>query len=132
LAARADVRRLQEELARAQTTDTKEEAAVARAASLEGVNALLEAAVAGLQREWDKARHCGAEDQEELSRQLASLRTRLEAAHEAEKESLGKEVENEATELQAELKKQAAAGATAEVVDKVVAGGCRGDGQDRR
>ena len=94
-----DVRRLEEELARVPSTGTKEGAAAARAALLEGVNALLEAAVAELRREQDEARHSGAEDREELSPQAG---VPPELAHEAEKEGLRKEAENESSGQSAE------------------------------
>ena len=92
LAARVGVRRLEEELARVPSTGTKEGAAAARAA-------LLEAAVAELRREQDEARHSGAEDQEELSPQAG---VPPELAHEAEKEGLRKEAENESSGQSAE------------------------------
>ena len=57
LAARVDVRRLEEELARVPSMGTKEGAAAARAALLEGVNALLEAAVGELRAREVGRRH---------------------------------------------------------------------------
>ena len=54
--------------------------------------ALLEAAVAELQRQQDEARHSGAEDRKELSPQTG---VPPDLAHEAEKEGTRKEAENE-------------------------------------